>query len=36
MEQDMTRLELMNLLLALDALLEDDKVDKARELIKKF
>lgn len=35
MSEDMTRLELMTLLLSLEALLEDDKSDKALEVIKK-
>ena len=33
--EDMTRLELMTLLLSLEALLEDGKADKALEVIKK-
>ena len=33
MGEDMTRLELLTLLLSLKALLEDDKKDKALELI---
>lgn len=33
--EDMTRLELMTLLLSLEALLEDGKSDKALEVIKK-
>ena len=36
MSEDMTRLELMTLLLSLEALLEDDKSDKALEVIKRF
>lgn len=32
--EDMTRLELLTLLLSLQALLESDNVDKAKELIK--
>ena len=35
MSEDMTRLELMTLLLSLEALLEDGKSDKALEVIKK-
>lgn len=34
MEQDMTRLELMTLLLALEALLEEGKTERALQLIK--
>lgn len=33
--EDMTRLELMTLLLSLEALLEEDKTEKALEVIKK-
>jgi len=33
MEKDMTRLELLTLLLAVQALLETDNIDKAKELI---
>lgn len=33
--EDMTRLELMTLLLSLEALLEDGKAEKALEVIKK-
>ena len=34
MSEDMTRLELMTLLLSLEALLEEGKADKALEVIK--
>ena len=35
MSEDMTRLELMTLLLSLEALLEEGKADKALEVLKK-
>ena len=35
MQEDMTRLELMTLLLSIQALLESDNVDKAKEVIQK-
>lgn len=35
MDENMTRLELMTLLLSLEALLEDEKTDKALSVIKK-
>ncbi len=35
MEQVMTRLEIMTMLLSLEALLDSDNVEKAKEIIKK-
>ena len=35
MEEEMTRLELLTVLLSIEALLDSDNIEKAKELIKK-